>query len=254
MNFTAFLKKEINEIFKTTKIIVLPVLFLFFGILSPLSAKYMNLLLAQATEKSGFKIVMADPTFIQSYEQLFKNLYFMMIIVTILIFAGSIAEEKFRGTAILVLTKNLSRSGFIFGKLITAMLFFTLSFAVCTAIFIYYTYLLFHEFANNGTWLALLLFWIFGIFMISLTFLASISAKSFTAAAVGGFFGYVCFSAFSILPYIGKYSPGILQALSVELVQGSKTTADAIIPMFITVALTVVAVVSGLAIFRRQEL
>lgn len=254
MSFKAFLKKEIYEILKTVKIIVLPVLFLFFGILSPLSAKYMNQVLAMAGEQQGIKIILPDPTYIQSYEQLFKNIYFMMIVVIILVFAGSIAEEKIKGTAILALTKNLSRTGFVLGKVIAAALLFTFSYIVGVAVFLYYTSLLFPVFISSGAWIALLCFWVFGIFIISLTFLSSIIGKSFTSAAVGGFIGYAGISAFAAMPYAGKFSPGILQTLSVELVMDMKTPADAAIPLVIAFALAIAAVAGGIIIFRKQEL
>lgn len=254
MSFKAFLKKEIMEILKTIKIIILPVLFLFFGILSPLSAKYINQILALAGEQQGIKITLPDPTYIQAYEQLFKNIYFMMIVVLILVFAGCIAEEKIKGTAILVLTKNLSRTGFVLGKLIAAVLLFSLSYIICTAAFLYYTYLLFPVFINSSTWLALLAFWVYGIFIISLTLLASILARTFTAAVVGGFIGFAAFSGLATLPYIGKYSPGVLQGLSVGFAKGMQFTTDALIPLAITVALAVIAVTGGIVLFKRQEL
>lgn len=254
MSFMAFLKKEIMEILKTTKIIILPALFLFFGILSPLSAKYMNRILLMAAEQQGIKIQLPDLTFIQSYEQFFKNLYFMMIVVTILVFAGAIAEEKSKGTAILVLTKCLSRTGFIAGKLIAAVSLFTLSYAVSTAICVYYTALLFPEYMNTGVLGALLLFWIFGILMITLTLLSSLLCKSLTAAAVGGFISYAVVSAIAALPQIGKYTPGALQTLSVELSRGDKTFTDAVPAAVIAIVISAAAVITGLLVFNKQEI
>jgi ABC-2 type transport system permease protein len=254
MSFAAFFKKEIMETYKTPKAIILGALFLFFGILSPLTAKYMNQILAMAGEQQGFSIVLPDSTFVQSYMQFFKNIYFMMTVVTILVFAGTVAEEKSRGTAVLVLTKCLSRSGFIMGKLIAAVLVFTAAYALSTAICIYYTSLMFPEFINAGILTALLLYWIFGCLMIALTILVSILSKSMTVAAVSGFGCYALISAVAALPYVGKYTPGMLQVLSTELSDGTKLPSDALIPALITAAMILVAVVAGLAAFRRQEL
>jgi len=254
MSFKAFLKKEIMEIFKTSKIIVIPSLFLFFGIMSPLSARYTNQILALVGEQQGIKIILPDPTYIQAYEQLFKNIFFILIIAAIMVFAGSIADEKSKGTAVLVLTKNLSRTGFILSKLLAAVLLFSVSYALCIAAFIYYTFLLFHEFANPGTLIAILSFWVFGIFIISLTFLASILGKSYTAAVVGGFMGYVGFSAIAALPYIGRYSPGILQGLSVELARNTKPLGDAVLPFAVALVMAILAIVLGLAAFKKQEI
>ena len=254
MSFTVFLKKEIMETLRTTKIIILPALFLFFAILSPLSAKYMNSILAMVGEQQGMIIQLPDPTFIQSYEQFFKNLYFMMIVVTILVFAGIITEEKSKGTAILVLTKCLSRTGFITGKLIAAVSLFTLFYAAATAICVYYTALLFPEFINTGVITALLLYWVFGILMITLTLFSSVLCKSLTTAAVGGFLSYAVISAAAALPKIGKYTPGALQTLSVELARGDKTLTDAVPAVAIAVVMSAAAVMAGMVIFNKQEI
>lgn len=254
MSFLVFIKKEIMEACKTPKLVILGALFLFFGIMSPLTAKYMNEILAMVGEQQGISIVLPDPTYIQSYEQFFKNIYFMMTIVIILVFAGTVAEEKSRGTAVLVLTKCLSRTGFIMGKLIAAVLVFTFTYAVATAICVYYTSLMFPQYINPSIAVALLLYWLFGCLMISLTLLVSILSKSMTTAAVSGFICYAIISALSAIPYVGKYTPGILQGLSTELSYGLKTPGDAFMPALITVITGVAAVTAGLIAFRKQEL
>lgn len=254
MSFTAFLKKEVMEAYKTPKGIILGILFLFFGILSPLSAKYMNEIVAIAGQQQGISVTLPPSTYLDSYTQFFKNIYFMMIVVTILVFAGSVAEEKSRGTIVLVLTKCLSRQAFILGKLISAVMIFTISYIAAAAICIFYTALLFPEYMNSGIILALLLFWLYGFLMITLTILVSILSKSMTVAAVSGFGCFAFISAISAIPYIDKFAPGILQGLSWELINNTKTPADALVPALITAVAGIAAVAAGLAIFRKQEL
>jgi ABC-2 type transport system permease protein len=254
MSFTAFLKKEVTEAYKTPKGIIIGIIFLFFGILSPLTAKYMNEIIALAGQQQGMDIKLPPSTYLQSYEQFFKNIYFMMTVVTILVFAGMVSEEKSRGTIVLVLTKCLSRQAFILGKLISAVLIFSVSYIVATGVCVFYTALMFPEYMNSGIIYALLLYWLFGCMMITLTLLVSILSKSMTVAAVSGFASYALISTISAIPYIGKYTPGSLQSLSWELAHNTKTPADALIPALITFAAGVVAIAAGLAIFRKQEL
>ena len=254
MTFAAFLRKELMEIMKTSKIIILPALFLFFGILSPLSARYMNDIMSLVGEQQGISIKLPDPTFVVAYEQFFKNIYFMMIIVTILIFAGTVSEEKMKGTIVLVLTKCLSRNGFIIGKLLAAILLFTFSYVVGTIICVYYTSLLFPEFINTGIWVGLAVFWLFGILMLTLTLLTSLLCRSMTTSAVAAFTGYVVVSAIAALPYAGRYSPGALQGLSSELASGSKVPVDALIPAAVTFSLAVALVITAILTFKKQEL
>jgi ABC-type Na+ efflux pump, permease component len=254
MSFLAFLKKELMEILRTSKIIILPALFLFFGMLSPISAKYTNEILAMVGEQQGVKIILPDPTYIQSYEQLFKNLYSMMIIVIILMFAGSVAEEKMKGTAILVLTKRLSKQEFILGKILGAVLLFTISYVVSAAVCVYYTGLIFKVFLTGEIAIALLAYWIFGILILSLSFLSSILFKTYAAAAIGGFAGFAVFSALGAIPYIKDYTPGILQGLSLKIISGSSAINDVILPAVLTIFISLVAVTLGIRTFAKQEL
>lgn len=254
MSFAAFLKKEFLEAYRTPKGIILGVVFLFFGILSPLSAKYMNEILAAFGQQQGIKIQLPPPTYLQSYEQFFKNIYFMMTVVIVLVLAGAVAEEKARGTIILVLTKSLSRNAFILGKLISALIIFTASYAAATGVCILYTALMFPKFMGNGIILALLMYWLFGSTMITLTTLVSILSKSMPVAVVGGFACYAIISAVANIPYIGKYTPGILQGLSYELIHNTKSYIDVLCPSLIAVVLCIVAIIVGLFVFRKQEI
>ena len=113
---------------------------------------------------------------------------------------------------------------------------------------------MFPEFINAGILTALLLYWIFGCLMIALTILVSILSKSMTVAAVSGFGCYALISSVAALPYVGKYTPGMLQVLSAELSGGTKLPSAAVIPALVTAAITAAAIFAGLAAFRRQEL
>jgi ABC-2 type transport system permease protein len=254
MSMGIFFKKEWMEIVKTSKWIIMLALFIFFAILSPLSAKFMNEILAMVGEQQGVLIQFPDPTYIQSYEQFFKNIYFMMIIVTVLVFAGAVAEEKSRGTAILVLTKNLSRSDFILGKWLAAISLFTVSYVLSVLVCAGYTAMLFPEYINHGIIAGLSLYWIYGLMIITLTLLASVIFHSLTTAAVAAILSYAAISAIAALPIVGEYSPGALQTLSVELARGNQMFGEAIAPLLVTVGVSAAAMVAMLTLFNRQEL
>ncbi len=248
-----FLKKEIFEILKTPKIIILPAVSLFFGILSPLTAKFINELLKALG--AGDTIKIPDPTYIDSYSQFFKNHYGTTAIVMIFVFMGLVAAEKKSGSAILVLTKNLSRTNFVLSKFFAGVLLFTFSYVLSMIPGIYYTYFLFGTYWNDYLPLALLMFWVYGIFMIALMLFSSILAKSSIISALIGFLGYAFVSFASSLPHIGDFSPGIMHAMSLYIMIGDKNVpGDAIYPIVTSLALTIILVTSGILIFRKQEL
>ncbi len=251
MRKLVFFKKEIFEILKTPKIIVLPVVSLFFGILSPLTAKFTNELIKSM---GGININLPDPVYTDSYLQLFKNHYTTTVIVMIFVFMGLIADEKRRGSALLVLTKNLSRMNFVLSKFFASALLFTFSYVISVIACVYYTYFLFGWYWNDGLLISLLMFWVFGMFMIALMTFASIVSKSSKIAALYGFIGFVAASIIAALPKIGNYSPGIMNGLSLEIMKGTKPATDSLYPIITCIVLALIFLVLGIRIFKKQEL
>lgn len=118
--FAAFLAKERSEIFRTWKIWVIPGMLLFFGITSPLVALVAPKLIGSlAGSQPGVVIQLPDPTGLDGYAQFLKNLSQIVVIAVIIAGAGVVSSERSSGTAILVLTKPLSRAAFVGAKLIS---------------------------------------------------------------------------------------------------------------------------------------
>jgi ABC-2 type transport system permease protein len=252
MGFMGFLKKEFNEIVKTQKLIILPVVFLFFGLSSPLIAKNMPELMKSLA--GDMNIPIPKPVFWDAYAQFYKNLTQIGVIVMILTFMGMVVDEKVRGTAILVLTKGVTRAQFILSKLLASFVLFFASFSLGALACIYYTYLLFPSFDNGTLWLSLVSFLLYGLFIVSITLFASTISKSHVASAVIAFVGYAAFSAASYIPKVGKFLPGTLSDLSTQLLQGAKTSSDVIAPMIVTISLVALLIIITIADFNRQEL
>ena len=115
--FTAFVRKEFEEIRKTSRMWVLPGIMLFFGLTNPILAKLTPLLLkSTAGTQSGLVIQMPDPTYVDSYRGFAQNLTQLMIIAAIIATAGIISREVRSGAAALVLVKPVSRAGMVLAK------------------------------------------------------------------------------------------------------------------------------------------
>lgn len=253
MGFKGFFKKEINEILRTSKKFVLPSILLFFGFLSPLTAKYIKEIfnIAGGIE---IEIPIPDPVYTDSFVQFYKNIGQIGIVVMILAFMGTVVEEKVKGSAILILTKPVSRIQFILSKFLSSLILFTASYILAITAFIYYTCILFPDYRSDYAWLSLGMPWIYGVFIISLTIFASTISKSHTMSAVYGFIGFAAISAVSILPRIGKYLPGALNNIGLEILTGVKPASDAVLPIVVAVVLSVLLILSSIAVFKRQEL
>jgi len=118
--FGAFLAKERHEIFRTWRIWVIPGMLVFFGVTSPLVALVTPKLIGSlAGSQPGVVIQLPDPTGLDGYAQFLKNLSQIVIIAVIIAGAGVVSSERSSGTAILVLTKPLSRAAFVGAKVIS---------------------------------------------------------------------------------------------------------------------------------------
>jgi ABC-2 type transport system permease protein len=247
----AFFGKELMEYVKTTKLLILCFSFLLFGLLSPLSAKYINEIIAGV---GNLDLKLPDPTYFDAYVQFFKNMYSLNILIVVMTFMGLVVDEKVKGTVQMTLTKGLSRTAFILGKFFSALLVFSLTYLLAVGACLYYTYLLFPEFINPGAPIAFLLFWLYGVLMIAFTLLCSALARSHTVSAVGSFVAFALIALTGTLPRVGALLPGYFNSLGMELVMGVAGAGKALWPGAIALGLTGLALVLTLMLFRRQEL
>ena len=124
MGARVLFRKEVTEILKTYKIYVIPLLFLVFGFASPVITKLLPDILAGL---SNMEIVVPEMSWIDAFDQFFKNLNQIGIIAVILMFMGRVAEEKHRGTATMILSKPVSRTAWVIAKFGAAVLLVLLS-------------------------------------------------------------------------------------------------------------------------------
>ena len=116
--FNVLLRKELREIRRTWRIWVLPAILLFIAITSPILAQITPALVRSlASNQPGVVIELPDPTPLDSYRQFASQLSQIGLLALIITTAGIISSELRSGTAILVLTKPVSRRSFVLAKL-----------------------------------------------------------------------------------------------------------------------------------------
>lgn len=251
-------KKEMIENYKKNRLIVMAAILLLFGIMSPLTAKYLpeiiKTIMGSTEEVIKLGLLIPTPTIQDSYVQYFKNLTQMGIFVQILIFMGIISEEKSRGTVVLVLTKAVSRPTFLLAKFAAATIVLTVSLFVSSIGFYYYTYLLFDELPGNGTITGILMYFLFSIFILAYTLFASTITKSVAISALVAIGGYFSLSIISILPKISDYFPMKLTDAAYQISMGSSQIGEYSKSIIVTclgiIALLAISILS----FQRQEL
>jgi ABC-2 type transport system permease protein len=169
---------------------------------------------------------------------------------------GAVAQEKDRGTAVLVLVKPLRRSVFILTKFVALALAFLGGLALAGLGGYVYTLVLFGPPDPLG-WLAMnLLLWLYILVFVALTLLASTLVKSQAAAAGLGFGIMMFFALLGAIPGMGKYLPGHLATWGavlsgISLPGGLPNPWPALI---LSLALIVISLVAACAVFEKQEL
>ncbi len=255
MGLRVLLAKELREQFRTNRLVAVAAVFVLFGIISPLTDRYMKQLLdAVGSESAGMSFVVPPPSLEGAAGQILKNLTQFGIICALLLAMGSVAWEKDRGTAGMILTKPASRAAFLAAKLIAISI--TLGIATllgCGFAYAYVTLLYPATFALGGyIAMALLLWWMLVAFA-AITLLGSSLTKSAIAAAGIGLVALLVLGIVANLPVIGEYMPVSLGTIALDLVLG-KDPGFVLGPILFNIALVPVLVGITWLTFRRQEL
>ena len=261
-SFIIFFKKEIIELIKTVKGIVLAAVFIMTAISSPLIAKLTPEILklagidGSAEEFQALMAMIPEPSSLESYTQFFSNFSMMGFLAFIIIFAGIVANEKSKTTAAYILTKNISRTQFIASKFAAAVVFTAVAVFITAATQIFYTNILFSDnLVNNADaviYFAVLLVYL--LFILSIVLFASIVSKNVTTATFTGFLIFIGFNIIAAIPRIGKYLPPEINNLGFMIIMQTKTVSDLTINLIITVICSAIFIFAGIKLFNRQEL
>jgi ABC-2 type transport system permease protein len=245
------LRKELLEQWRTRRLLVVAIVFTAFGISSPFLARYLPDLI-KSLAGDQLQIVVPPPTAADAVSQFLKNVGQAGILTAILLAMGSVATEKERGTAALLLSKPASRGAFLLAKLLAIGATLGISVVIAAIGGYAYTALLFEPLPIGG-WAAMAgLLLLSLVAYASLTFLGSVLSRSVLAAAGIGIGFMIVIALISVLPTVGPYMPGSLSGAGQSVALGQDVAV-------LGPALANLLGIAGLfaiswAAFRRQEL
>lgn len=252
MSYLVALRKELIELWRTYRFLVAAFLLIFMGLTSPLFAKYTPELIKLVPSGENISLMFPPPTAMDAVTQFVKNISQFGILLALLIGMGSVAQEKDKGTAALMLVKPMPRGTFILAKFTALVLMFAVSILVAGLACYYYTFMLF-EALNFPAWLALNALLLLQILVYTaITVFCSTLFRS-QAAAGGLSFGILLVLAlFSAIPGIAVYLPGELPNWGVRLLMGGTTPSWAAV--IVSLVIIVASLLAAWGIFERQEL
>ena len=249
--FTAF-RKEWMELIRTYRLLIVAVVLVFFGLTSPLLAKFTPEIITLIPGGDTISLLIPTPTVWDAVAQYVKNVTQFSIILAMLLTMGVVAQEKDKGTAAMILVKPMPRGAFLSAKFVALAFMFAICLMAAGIACYYYTLLLF-EALDILHWLGLnALLFLYLMVYIAITLFCSTLTKS-QAAAGGMALGLVAIlGILGVIPNLGKYLPGELIGWGSRLMQGDTTASW---PAFgICLGLIVIALLAAWMIFRKQEL
>ena len=252
MSFIVALRKEMLEQWRSYRLLVVVVVFLIFGLGSPLLAKLSPQLIRLVPGGEQLATLIPEPGLPDAVGQYVKNLSQFGVLLAILLAMGSVVQEKERGTAALVLAKPMSRSSFLLAKFAALAVTFTAATLLAAVGAYYYTLLLFGAMDLVG-WLAMnLLMVAFFLVFVALSLFASTVSRSQAAAGAIAFGLLLIVLTVGAIPGLGRYLPTHLTTWGAGLVLGGGPTGWA--ALAVSIGLMAASLLAAWAVFERQEL
>jgi ABC-2 type transport system permease protein len=251
--FRTLIAKEILEQRRTAKLLIFLAVFFVVGCISPLLAKYTpDLLRAIPNIPPELADAIPVPALKDAIDQYAKNTSQFGVLLVILLTMNVIAQERERGTAIMLFSKPIRRSAVVISKWLAGMLTVTASVIVSSLACALYTVILFGA-PPVGRYLIFNLFMLlFLAVYLSVALLASALARTQGTAAAGAFGGLAILLVLSSLPRIGDFSPAGLLNWGSAVMSGTGTTYWT--ALVISLALVAACLIVSCLYIERQEI
>ena len=253
MGFRVLLFKELREQIRTARLLAVSVVFLVFGMLGPVTDRYMKQIFDQF-ESATYSALVPAPSLEGALLQITQKLSQFGIICALLLTMGAVAWEKERGTAGMILTKPASRAAFLAAKLVAISLTLGIATALGAGIAYVYTQILYPTVFPLPGYVAMsVLMWWIMVEFTAITLLGSTVTRSAIAAAGIGLVAMLVIGIAAALPYIGVYMPSSLGDPGRAMAMGQDPGMFAG-PLLFNLALVPALFAATWLAFRRQEL
>jgi ABC-2 type transport system permease protein len=253
MNFWVVFRKEMLEQWRTSRVLIVAAVLFLFGLTSPLLARFTPEMLAAVPGlPEGLAGIIPTPTVADAMAQYVKNMSQFGILLALLISMGSVAQEKERGTAALILTRPVSRETFLLAKFAGLGVTFLFSLLLAALGCWYYTTLLFEPLPWGAFLVQNALMLLVFLVYVAMTLLCSTLAKGQGAAGGLAFGGLILLAVLGAFPRLAEYLPGQLFNWGTSLALGTAKTAWP--ALWISLGLILICLLAAMFVFRRQEI
>ena len=254
-SFIAFIKKEMTEQMRSGKLTVLVAIFVALGIMNPAVAKLTPWLIEMMSEtlaENGMTVTVVSVSALDSWAQFFKNVP-IALIAFVLLQSSIFTKEYSSGTLVLSLTKGLERYKVVLSKSAIITVLWTAGYWLCFIITYGYNAYFWDNSVAKNLGFSVVCWWVFGVFVISLTVLFSVLAGSNTTVLLGTGGAVLVSYLLGFIPKIEKYLPTALSDGS-SLVYGFSGVKDYVPALVVTATLSVICFSVSIPIFNKKQL
>lgn len=243
---------QLKEGIRSFKLWIILLIFVFFGIVSPALAKLTPVIMEKVLPANA-GVQLPEVTAIDAWQQFFKNVGQLGLIVFAILFLQLFWEDIRNGSLILFLTKGVSRVTVIFAKWLYAGIIWTVVYLISFAITFIYTVSLFPSATMDHLMLAIFCLWLFGIFL----YMSACCFAMWTESLIGGLIGagvlWIVGMIMMVFPKVEYYSPASLAAKNIELLTNHEIAGK--IGSSITLSIILIVLMGGLTIikFKKKE-
>jgi len=248
-----FARKEAVEIVRTWRIWVLPAIILLFAITAPLLARFTPEIVGAVAGNQLGGVTLPPGTALDASGQWIKNLSQIALFALIIIYGGIVSSETSSGTAILVLTKPMSRAAFVAVKAVIHSAFLVVLALLGALVTWGLTAAVFGEAPAGPVWSSTLVWIVLGVFYIALMTFFSVLIPSAAGAAGAGLGAFVLLTIAGLWKPLGDHSPAGLAGQAAALA-AEQNVPDMLWPVLVSLVAAVALVVAAALLFRRKEL
>lgn len=245
-------KKEMIEMWRNYKWLWIPLVFILFGIMQPISTYYMPEIIDKLGGlPEGTVIDIPMPTGPEMMAKTMSQLNLIGVLILVLSFMGIVSSEIERGVAGMIMLKPVKFHNFIVGKWLSALTLTILSLGLGIISAWYYTDILIGS--VNGQYL-LNSFGVFSVWfsvVISITLFFSTIIRSNGGIAAVSILLIVALSFLpNIAPKLLKYSPGALSNYAYQIMLLGESNSGLFVTLCITVSAIIALLLGAIFLFR----
>ncbi len=250
---TAFINKEFMEVIRTTKLLILTIVFVLFGIMNPAIAKITPWLmetLSESLAETGLTVTEVRVDALTSWTQFYKNMPIALVIF-LLLFCSTLIGEYQKGTLVNMVTKGLKRWKIIVSKVLTMAFFWTLGYWLSFGITFGYNAYFWDNSIVSNLFFSAVCFWLLGLWLISLIVLTSSVFQASAAVLIGTGCVFLMVYLLGFLPDISEYLPAHLLDCA-DLLVGMSKVSEYLAAVIVTAMLFFLDAAGAIICFNRR--